>query len=138
MSDPKDADRTRTAVGVAEVLLGWVERWERRMQVRPDDEVPNRSRRMLVTDLARASELLGEAHDIQEFIVEISALHRPLLIVDATEQVESVRRHLCVAYNIDSRTLRPRKGLAPSRRPTRSDPGITARLPSNTDDSNRS
>ena len=128
MTDP--ASRMRSAIDVAEILLGWVERWEKRMENRPDDDVSERSRRMLVADLARASELLGKAHDIQEFIAEISALHRPLSVADATEQVESIRRHLCVAYNIDTRTLRPRKGLTPMRS-RRRESSVTARITPN-------
>lgn len=123
-----DADRIREVIDVAEILLGWVNRWDRRMGIRPDDDVPERSRRMLGEDLARASLLLGGRHDIQEFIAEISKLRQPLSVMDAAEQVDSIARHLCNAYNINPRTLRPRKGFTPLNRQAQGSRRLTARV----------
>lgn len=130
MNDPTDADILREVIGIAESLLGFINSWNKRMPIRPDDVVSERSRRMLVARLARAAELLGPNDDMSDFIGEVSRLDIPLPIIDAPEQVEQILISLCNAYHISPRSLKPRRDISPLKGESSSVNPITARVQS--------
>lgn len=130
MNDPTDADILREVIGIAESLLGFISSWHKRIPIRPDDVVPERSRRMLVARLARAAELLGPNDDMSDFIGEVSQLDIPLPVIDAPEQVEQILISLCNAYHISPRSLKPRRDISPLTGESSSVNPITARISS--------
>jgi len=124
-------DRTREVIDAATILSGWVANFRERARLRPDDEdLPERSRRMLARDLAdKAVPLLVEGNSgLLDFIAELNSPRTPLSPLDAVEQIDNIVRHLCVSYNVDPKKLRPRKGFEPLRQPGDRDRQITVRL----------
>jgi hypothetical protein len=134
VSDQDEADLVRAVIGVADSLFGLVESWERR---RSDENVSDRSRRMLVADLGDVVKFLPKDTELFEFVAELSTLSEPLTYADGAEQVKWIAKRLCGAHGIDSRRLKPRKGIVPADMPDHK--RVTAILPkpsnNNRDDS---
>ncbi len=111
MSSQDDADLVKSVISVADSLFGLVESWERRA---PADYISTRSRRMLVADLGDVVKFLPRDTELFEFVAELSALSEPLTYADGAEQVKWIAKRLCGAHGIDSRRLKPRKGIVPA------------------------
>ncbi|MEV4180640.1 hypothetical protein [Streptosporangium canum] len=127
MTGDADDERRQQAADTATVLLNWVANHQRRMQIRPDDEVPALSRRSIEHHLRIAQNLLSKSHHLSSIIEDLCATRDAWNVMDAAELVSDIAVELCVAFGLNPKN----PGRGGRARPLKTSPrAVTSRMTS--------